>query len=46
MKNKLKIAAIVIALVAGMVLYKDHFEKKAKKDKAEKKPAEVDSDLN
>ena len=44
MKNKLKIAAIVIALVAGMVLYKDHFEKKAKKES--KKSAPVDTDLN
>jgi hypothetical protein len=35
MRNKLKIAAVVVAIIAGMVLYKSHFEKKEseKKDK-------------
>jgi hypothetical protein len=32
MKNKLKIAAIVVAVIAGIVLYKNHWEKNHKDD--------------
>jgi cell division protein FtsN len=36
MRNKLKIVAAVVALIAGMVLYKQHSDKKEaeKKDKS------------
>ena len=35
MRNKLKIAAVVVAIIAGMVLYKSHFEKKEQEKKDE-----------
>jgi len=31
MKNKVKIAAIVVAVIVGMVLYKNHHDKKETK---------------
>ena len=33
MRNKFKIAAIVIAIITGMVVYKTHFDKKKREDK-------------
>jgi len=30
MRNKLKIAAVVLTVVVGMVLYKEHFERRQK----------------
>ena len=38
MRNKLKIAAVVVAVIAGIVLYKNHWEKNHKDDEKESKP--------
>lgn len=37
MGNKIKIAAVVVVLVVGMVLYKDRFDKKEKREKEAKR---------
>jgi len=34
MRNKLKIAAVVVGIVVGMVLYKGRFDKKEREEKA------------
>lgn len=37
MKNRLKVAALVVAVVVGMVLYKERFDRKEKEDEEEEK---------
>lgn len=45
MRNQFKIAAIVAVVVVGMVLYKEHFDRKEREKKAaEKKPMSVKAD--
>lgn len=43
MKNKLKIAAIVVAVIAGIVLYKNHWEKNHSKDERDDDDREIKS---
>jgi len=37
MRNKLKIAAVILTVVVGMVLYKEHFERRQKSEEKEAK---------
>lgn len=46
MRNQLKVAALVAVIVVGMVLYKEHYERKEVEKKAteKKKPMSVKAD--
>jgi len=50
MKSKFKVAALVVAVVVGMVLYKERFDRKEKEAKdaeeAKKKSAAAKADKN
>lgn len=41
MRNKLKIAVVVVAVIAGIVLYKNHWEKHHKDDKKKSDDSEL-----
>lgn len=43
MRNKLKIAAIVVAVIAGMVLYKNQSDKKEREKEGRKAQAQAKS---
>ena len=47
MKNKFKVAAVLVAVVVGMVLYKEQFDRKEKvKKDADDKKASAKADRN